>query len=109
MLRDSLTLEHFSPEDIANLRGMMLTLLKNDLDVGKWTDKTEVRQTGCTIHIKYGKKAAVSLDGRGSSNVFANILLKSPDIFFSILVKLFEVDEDDMPLLLEEARAHVPA
>ncbi len=108
MLSDSLTLEHFSSEDIANLRGMMLTLLRNDQEIGAWTDKTEVRQNGCTVHIKYGKKATVSLDSKGLSNVFANILLKSPDLFFTVLIKLFEVDEEDMPALIEEARAHVP-
>jgi hypothetical protein len=105
MLKDSMTLEHLTPEDIAAARSIMLKLLKNDDQIPQWTDKCEVRDTGCAIHIKYKSKATVRLDGTGSSNAFVHILLKSPDLFWTLLAKLFAVGDDDMAALLDEARA----
>lgn len=106
MLTDSFTTEHFTPEDIAAARSVMLRLLKNDDQIPTWTDKCQVRDTGCQINIKYNGKATVSLDGTGSSNAFVHIMLKSPDILWTLLVKLFGVADEDMPALLEEARAY---
>jgi len=104
-LSDSMTLEHLTAEDIAAARSCMLRLLKNDDLIPQWTDKCEIRDTGCQINIKYKSKATVRLDGTGSSNAFVHILLKSPDLFWTLLVKLFDVGDDDMAALLEEARA----
>jgi len=105
MLTDSMTLEHLTPDDIAVIRSVMLKLLRNDDQIPQWTDKCQVRDTGCQINIKYKSKATVRLDGTGSSNEFVHIMLKSPDILWTLLVKLFAVGDDDMAALLEEARA----
>lgn len=104
MLNDSLTLERMTPGDIATARECLLRLLANDIAVGPWSDKTEVRQTGCSIHIKYGKRATVSLamDGGGTSNEFVVLMLKSPDVLWSLLCKLFDVSDDDLETLKAE-------
>lgn len=105
MLTDSLTLERMSPEDIATARECMLRLLANDIAIGSWSDKTEVRQSGCSIHVKYAKKATVSLNmgGGGTSNEFVLLLLKSPDVLWSLLVKLFDVSDEDLEIMKAEA------
>lgn len=107
MLNDSMTLEQLTPEDIAVARECMLRLLRNDDAIGQWSDKTEIRQTGATINIKYKKKATVSLEmgGGGTSNEFVVLMLKSPDVLWTLLIKLFAVGDGDMEALLEEARA----
>lgn len=104
MLEDSLTLERMTPDDIATARECLRRLLANDIAIGAWSDKTEVRQTGCSIHVKYARKATVSLamDGGGTSNEFVVLMLKSPDVLWSLLVKLFDVSDDDLETLKAE-------
>lgn len=106
MLNDSMTLEHMRPEDIATARECLIRLLRNDDAIGVWRDKTEIRQTGCTINVKYAKKATVSLEmgGGGTSNEFVVLMLKSPDVLWTLLCKLFAIGDGDMEALLAEAR-----
>lgn len=104
MLTDSMTLDRLKADDIAVARECMLRLLANDIAIGSWSDKTEVRQTGCSVHIKYSKKATVTLgmgDG-GTSNEFVVLMLKSPDVLWTLLVKLFDVSDEDLEALKAE-------
>lgn len=106
MLTDSMTLEHLTDHDIASARDCMLKLLRNDDAIGPWTDKTEVRQTGCSIHIKYGNKVPLKINGYSPAAAFVLIMLQAPDKLWELLVKLFAVGDEDMAALLEEARTH---
>jgi hypothetical protein len=101
MLTDSMTLERMTADDIATARECLLRLLANDIAIGSWSDKTEVRQTGCSIHVKYAKKATVSLamSGGGTSNEFVVLMLKSPDVLWALLVKLFDISDEDLEAL----------
>lgn len=103
MLTDSMTLEHVTPEDVAAARDCMLKLLRNDEVIGGWTDKTEVRQTGCSIHIKYGNKVPLKIRGYSPASAFVLIMLQAPDQLWGLLVKLFAVGDDDMEALKKEA------
>jgi hypothetical protein len=105
MLDDSMTLEHFTPGEIAEARKLLIHLLRNDDAVGEWSDKTEVRPTGCTIHVKWANRQEVRLDGQEEATRFVRILLTSHDALYLTLIKLFSVGEEDIPALLEEARA----
>lgn len=104
MLTDSMTLDRLTADDIATAQECLRRLLANDIAIGPWSDKTEVRQSGCSVHVKYGKKATVSLgmDGGGTSNEFVVLLLKSPDVLWSLLCKLFDVSDDDLDALKAE-------
>ncbi len=104
LLTDSMTLEHFTPEDIAMTRDVMLKLLRNDDAIGNWTDKTNIRPTGCTINIRYGNKVDLQATGYSPAAAFVLIMLQSPDKLWGLLVKLFAVGDEDMAALLEEAR-----
>jgi len=105
MLNDSMTLENLTPEDVATLRELMLQLLKSDDGAGAWKSKVNVRQMGCDIHISYANTQTVHLDGMGTSNLFVDIMLQAPDQLWVLLVKLFDVGDEDTEALLEEARA----
>lgn len=104
MLKDTLTLERMTPEDIATARECLLRLLANDIAVGPWSDETQVRQTGCTINVKWTNKVSVSLNmNEGAANEFVVLMLKSPDVLWSLLMKLFDVNDDDLEALKAEA------
>lgn len=105
-MQDTLTLDHFTPEDVTALRKIMLQLLRNDELVGSWSHKTNVRQTGCSINVTYAHKVDVRLDGKGVSDQFTAIMLQAPDQLWALLVKLFAVgDGEDMAALKAEALA----
>lgn len=100
-----LTLDNFTNTDVQTLRTMMLQLLKNEDELGSVESNTNIRERGCTITVTYERKGIVSIDGRGSSNMYANITLKAPLQLWGVLAKLFDVGDDDFDALRDEYRA----
>jgi hypothetical protein len=49
----------FSPEEVTVLRGMVETLLALDDITGGWTAKSDVRQSGFSLHVKFDRKSSV--------------------------------------------------